>query len=158
MSMLARSKVTRAGFRAEEITRFVTAYGPKFRQAQDFSEEVDMAKQSFKDECDVNRIMAKALKGQPVSWLNPKEPRWGVDVTGVDFRESMDVVAKSIEMFDQLPSAVRKKFQNDPAQFLEFIDNKDNEEEIYKMGLAKRAPPPPVPEPIAVRVVADPPA
>lgn len=155
MSFLAREQFVKEDLREGEVSRFYSAYSSKLRVAHDFTEGGPGAKQSFKEECDINRIMAKSLKGQPVTWLNPREPRWGVDVTGQDFRASMDVVAKSREMFDELPSAVRKKFQNDPSLFLEWIDNPDNTEEVYKLGLAKRPEVPPEPAPVAVRVIQD---
>ena len=39
-------------------------------------------------------------------------------------------------MFEELPSQIRKKFNNDPAQFLDFVQNENNKDALYEMGLA----------------------
>lgn len=75
------------------------------------------------------------------------------DVTGNDFQEAMLKITKAQETFESLPSALRKKFDNNPAQYLDFVQNPENIEELYSMGLAQR---PPKEEPVQV-VVTNPP-
>ena len=40
--------------------------------------------------------------------------------------------------FDDLSADVRRKFDNDPQQFLEYVNNPDNRESLYDLGLAIR--------------------
>ena len=40
--------------------------------------------------------------------------------------------------FDNLPLEVRKRFNYDPAAFLEFVDNPENLDELVTMGLATK--------------------
>jgi hypothetical protein len=40
--------------------------------------------------------------------------------------------------FDNLPLEVRKRFNYDPAAFLEFADNLENLDELVAMGLATK--------------------
>ena len=117
------------------MTEFVTAYGPKLKvRISDFGE--DMAKQSMKDECDINQIMARYIKTGVLEHVRTYSPEYGY-ATGLDFKEAMDLVVGAQAMFSELPSAIRKRFANDPAQFLDFVSNPDNVEELRKLGLTK---------------------
>ena len=40
------------------------------------------------------------------------------------------------EMFDELPSQARTKFKNNPALFLDFVQNEDNKDKLYELGLS----------------------
>ena len=46
--------------------------------------------------------------------------------TATDYHESMNILIKADEMFSELPSSVRLKFNNDPASFLTFVNNPNN--------------------------------
>lgn len=133
------------GFSLEfDVRDFATAYGPKIQVGLDTSKGGPGAKQSFKEECDINRIMAKYQKTGVVNWLSKREGQYR-DVSSVDFMESMNVIAKANEMFAELPSSVRKRFANDPAEFLVFMHDEGNTEEAIKLGLATRRPEPAAP-------------
>lgn len=72
------------------------------------------------------------------------------DVTGNDFQEAMLKVTQANNEFLKMPSELRAKFDNNPALFLDYVQNPDNIESLYDMGLAER--PSPI-EPIKVDVV-----
>jgi phage internal scaffolding protein len=93
-----------------------------------------LTKQSFKDECDINRIMDKYQKTGAVSHFNRHSPRYG-DHSGMDFHEAMNVITETQRMFGDLPSTVRNKFANDPGLFLDFIQNPENADEMAALGL-----------------------
>ena len=81
-------------------------------------------KQSFKDECDVNQIMKKYQKTGVIDHVS----RYGGDygfADSHDFHEAMSLVADANTMFEELPSAAREHFDNDPAKFLDFVDTMD---------------------------------
>lgn len=104
--------------------------------------------QSEADDADINKIVAKFIK----TGLMPVNPRSALTdefVEPVDYRSALDAIRKAEEMFMEYPADVRKKFDNDPGKFLEFTANKDNLEEMYKMGLAIR---PEAIEPTLVRI------
>lgn len=103
--------------------RFRTAYGPRLRVALE-PEGESMTKQSFKDECDVNVIMRRYEQyGLPV--LQPdQEPQYG-DATGVEFDQAMRLVAEARSRFEGLSARARLHFNNDPGQFLTFMENPD---------------------------------
>lgn len=115
------------------------------------SSGVDRTKQSFKDQADINFIMGRYLRSGNVDWLSRHEGTFGT-VEPQTFHECMNVVSRAKEMFADLPSAVRKRFSNSPADFMAFMADSNNIAEMRKLGLAKpepEAPPAPAPAPSA---------
>lgn len=108
-----------------EAVRYSTPPGTKPR-----------VKQAFKKDCDINLIMGRYAKGQIVDHLAKWEGTYG-DFPAQDFQEAMGIVAKAQEMFNDLDSAIRIRFANDPAQFLAFAQDEKNLPEMRKLGIAK---------------------
>ncbi|AXH75649.1 MAG: internal scaffolding protein [Microviridae sp.] len=98
-------------------------------------------KQSFKDECDINRIMARYATTGSLDFINQREARY-LDVDGADYQAAMDLVAGARSMFESLPSNVRARFDNDPAQLLDFLEKPYNRQEAIDLGLVVPTPPP----------------
>lgn len=115
-----------------------TAYGPHLRIRQHFAPE-GRTKQSFKAECDINNIMARYQRTGVLDFVAKHQGRYA-DVTGLEFQSAQDLIVGAKEMFMDLPSKVRSRFQNDAGQFLEFMSDPQNTEEAIKLGLAKRRP------------------
>lgn len=105
-------------------------------------------KQSFRDECNINKIMAKYKSTGAIPHLNNRTPQYGL-ASGNDFAESMRIVKDAQEMFDALPSAIRAKFMNQPEYFLNFVQDPENQDEMIELGLATRAQ---APDPIEVTI------
>jgi len=40
-------------------------------------------------------------------------------------------------MFNDLPSSIRSRFGNDPAAFLDFVQDENNADEMVKLGLTE---------------------
>lgn len=104
-----------------------------------FDHDDNQARQSFKDECDINKIMAKFQKTGILDHYAKHAPQY-MDIPAVDYHEALNVIATAESMFEELPSQARKKFGNDPEKFLEFVQNPDNAEELRELGLAHRVP------------------
>ena len=98
-----------------------------------------MTKQSFKDECNINKIMAKFQKTGALNHYMKFAPEYG-DATQVDYADALNVVANANTMFEELPSSIRKKFDNDPAKFLEFVQDEKNAAEMEELGLKNSSP------------------
>ena len=104
-------------------------------------------KQEFKDQCDINNIIKQfTLTGQ-ISHISAKAAT-GVFMDLPDdtsFESAMNVVAKANEAFDALPAKLRDRFNNDPADFLAFVEDPANKDELIQLGIRQR-PPRPAPE------------
>ena len=127
------------------MTEFVTAYGPKVK-VRNPTEGESRTKGSFLEETDINHIMAKYQRTGLVSHLAKHQPRYG-EASGMEFRDAMQIVVEAQEMFDDLPSSVRKRFGNDPAVFLDYVSDPDNVKELEKLGLVAGEPEPATNEP-----------
>lgn len=136
---------------------FLTAYGPKIRSQVAFP-EIGLAKQSFKDECDINTIMRRYAQTGLVDHLNTRQPRYMEVPDGLDFASCMAVVVDARERFQLLPADVRDRFGNDPGKLLAFLQDEDNRAEAEKLGLVpKKSAAPTPPEPPAKASAAPPP-
>lgn len=84
-----------------------------------------LTQQSFKDETDINNIMAKYQKTGLIDHVNEHGPTYGDQPSAESFHHAMSLVADTKSMFEELPSSVRDDFENDPAKFLEFVADED---------------------------------
>lgn len=121
----------------------------------DSEKEPSLTQQQFTDECDVNRI----VRSHGFTPADISQMRFADVSEVVSYEEALQTVRKAQESFSALPADVRARFDNDPAQFVNFIDNSANAEELVKMGLAiprkgtsdsePKQTPEPVQEPLA---------
>lgn len=113
---------------------FKTIYSPKSRCSLEFSGQ-GRTHQSFKDECDINRIMARYMQtGILPQDINPLEARY-LDVSDIDFQSAQELVAGARSLFEQMPSKLRTRFENDPAKLLAFVSDSKNAQEAAELGL-----------------------
>ena len=94
-------------------------------------------KQAFKKECDINNIMKKytqtGILGDPAA-IRQEQPRFGDFSKVEDFHSSMNKIVEAQNDFNQLSSEVRKRFENDPANLIVFLNNPENEDEARELG------------------------
>lgn len=103
--------------------------------AVDFSMARDRTQQSHAAETDINGIV-KRFKVTGAVPQGVRVPTYG-DFTGVsDFRSAMDAIVAAEKSFAAMPAAVRSRFGNDPATFVEFCSDPKNLPEMRKFGLA----------------------
>jgi hypothetical protein len=58
------------------------------------------------------------------------------DFPDYDFQEAQMMMADARSKFEQLPSGIREKFENNPAKFMNFI-NKASDEQLKEYGFSK---------------------
>lgn len=93
--------------------------------------------QSMQDECDINQIMLKWQKTGIIEHTNTYEGRYGdFTETPIDYQEALNQVREAEDMFMSLPSSIRRQFENNPQEFLEFVGDPKNAEKLVDMGLA----------------------
>lgn len=95
-----------------------------------------ITQQQWKDQCDVNNIVAKY---QDTGELTHVARQKGVyaDISQIgDYHQSLQKVMDANSAFMTLPAEVRLRFANDPAQFIAFTADPDkNYDEGVKLGL-----------------------
>lgn len=104
-------------------------------RVQYFSEAPSKTDQSFKQDCDVNNIMARFIKTGQVNHLAKGTAAYH-DVSEVpDLDEALNIVAKAQEAFDALPATVRRRFGNSPTEMVNFLVDPKNAQEAHNLGL-----------------------
>lgn len=103
-------------------------------------------KQEFRDECDINVLMKRYQKTGLFPQYPHQSPRYVSNIGMPDYQESLNIVNQAREEFAGLNSELRKRFDNDPAKFLAFVNDEKNADELIALGLREKpkAAPPPV--------------
>lgn len=104
-------------------------------RVQSINDDPSMAKQSMADETNINAIMKKYDRTGLVTHINKHGGTYGEMPSHEDFHAAMNVVASSTQMFDELPATIRARFLNDPSNFLHFVGDEENRDEMVEMGL-----------------------
>lgn len=104
-------------------------------------------KQSFKDECDINFIMARYERTGVLPDASRLELARYADMSGFDFQDAMMLVAGAKSAFMELPAELRAQFDNDPGKLVHFMNvaqapdaAPDVRAEAVRLGLLKDAP------------------
>lgn len=105
---------------------FRTAYGPKLLVQLYCDPAEDRTQQSFKDECDINNIMARYLKTGQLP-QSSGEPVY-LDTTAIDFQAAQDLVARTRGEFSRLSAEERDSYGNSPELWLEAMAEKAEQE------------------------------
>lgn len=108
----------------------------KHKRLQKAFTQPSLAKQSFRDECDINNIMRKFEKSGLVDHINTHQGQYGDFIGYPEFHEAQNSIKVAEEMFATVPAKIRAKFGNSPEAFLDFVQDSSNEGELIKMGLA----------------------
>lgn len=90
--------------------------------------------QAHKATCDVNNIIRKYDKTGLILHVSRFEAQYG-DMTGLDFKTAQDLVLNAQASFDELPSNIRKYFNNSPMELLTFMEDPNNREKAIELGL-----------------------
>lgn len=132
----------------------IRAFGWRKPVKQEIGEDPGQVQQHLADETDINNIMRKYQKTGELRHVTSMAGEYGDFSNAPDYKTAMEQIIAADNLFMELPAAVRDRFGNDPANFIEFATDEKNIEELRKMGLAPEAPRPP--EPQLVKVVGEP--
>lgn len=98
-----------------------------------------MTVQSEKNACDINVIMDRYLN-QEIPLVDPMrmrsgEPQFGDFSEIPNLQDAQNKLIEAQEMFMQLPAKIRRRFDNDPTAFIDFVQNPDNKSEMEELGI-----------------------
>ncbi len=99
------------------------------RQPQEYTD--GRTKQSFKDETDIQKIMARADRAGTISHLEKFEGVYA-DYSDFDFFEQTQKLTRGREIFDELPAELRQEFGQSPAKFFAYVNDPANLGELQK--------------------------
>lgn len=100
-----------------------------------YCEEPSMTVQSMKDECDINKIIARVAKGGDLNHVEARVAQYG-DFTNVpSYDEALNLVQRAQGMFMSMSPEVRERFANDPGLMVKFLQDEKNYDEAVELGL-----------------------
>ena len=101
-----------------EYPMFRTPYTQHIRVVKRFQKPT-ATKQEFKEECNVNKIVANFLRTGNMELINKSKGQF-LDLTQlpVSFHEALNLVSDATQAFMLLPSELREKYGNDVSSFL----------------------------------------
>lgn len=103
------------------------------------TEGESLTQQHFQEECDIINIIKRHDRNGIIEHVQRGRARYG-DFSNVhDYREALDLVKDAQVEFMNIPSNIRKQFDNDPGKFYEFVSNPDNKDELIKMGFIEES-------------------
>lgn len=105
-------------------------------------------KQAMRAECDVNAIIKRYFKTGILDHLAKRKGSFG-DFEAMDYHTALNQVIQARDLFMSLPADLRKRFDNDPGAYLEFVLDPANADELVELGLATRSQVEPAAEPVA---------
>lgn len=94
--------------------------------------------QHFRKEADINSIIARARKtGVLVDPLisRTRTPMFGDFSEIKTFQEAEQLYIDVVNRFEAMPATIRRKFDNNPGKFVEWINKPENIEEAAKLGI-----------------------
>lgn len=119
------------------VPKLHTEWNPPEDVGIDCSVEPSMTQQNFKDECDINNIMARYETTGLIEFRNDVESGRYLDLaSAVDFHTAQNLVIAAQDAFMSIPPDIRAKFDNDAAKFLAFVEDPKNAQALVDLGLA----------------------
>lgn len=104
-------------------------------RVQVINTDPSMTKQCFEDECNINKIMSRYEKTGVIEHVAANSPQYGDFSDVSDYQGAMNRVIELQSEFMTLPPNLRARFFNDPMQFIDFVRDPKNSEELKKLGL-----------------------
>lgn len=93
-----------------------------------------LAQQHMKDECDINVLVERFVVTDELPTLKAP-PMQGDFTEAPTYQEALNLMIEAQRSFMQLPAKTRNRFENDPAQFVDFCSDERNRDEMRVMGL-----------------------
>ena len=118
---------------SEQQPRFKTSF-ERNRVITDYSSQPSLAKSEFKDECDINNVVKRALRTGVLPGVD-REALYGDFSQVANYATAQIKIAEAKSEFEQLPSGIKEKFDNDVTNLLDFVDDPENEAEAIQLGL-----------------------
>ncbi|AXL14796.1 internal scaffolding protein [Microviridae sp.] len=94
-----------------------------------------LTEQHHIEKCEIHNIMERYQKTGILDHVQEHAGTYMDYPDAPSFQEAMNQVAAAQSLFQSLPSGLRADFENDPAKFIDFMQNPKNVEAIAAYGL-----------------------
>ena len=97
--------------------------------------EPSLTQQHFAEEVDINNLIGRYVQS---GVLPEKQGAFYADFSsGLDYRETLEVLKSAREEFDALPAVTRAHFNNDPGALIDFVSDPNNHSRFAEFGLTE---------------------
>lgn len=93
-----------------------------------------LTKQSFKDEVNINNILARFRATGQMPTVSSARARYDFN-TAQSYLDAQNLVASAKTLFEEQPAAVREEFRNDVLVFLDAIQDEKSTERLVELGI-----------------------
>lgn len=109
-----------------EVFAHLRVFTEKTRRRPVVPKGTPRVKSEFKDQCDINRIVARIKKTGDQSGLNLDRPWQGLDTSELptNYTDALMLTIQVRDRFMELSAVDRQKFNNDPQQWIDDLENK----------------------------------
>jgi len=97
-----------------------------------------MTQQQFKEDSDINQIVKKFKDTGTITHVRNLQGTFGDFTNAMDYQTSLNKVIEAQESFNQLKASIRKRFKNDPARLVAFVNDPKNKREAAYLGLLNK--------------------
>ncbi len=94
----------------------------------------NLTDQSFADYVDVNKQLERAHDRGLLRHAKKFEGEYD-DFPNFDYQEAQFQLARARSMFEELPAAMRFRFEGDPGKFMKFVNDPKNLDEMRELGM-----------------------
>ena len=96
-------------------------------------------KQGHLNETDINAIMRKArVTRQMPQAQHDSKAQFGDFSNVSSYQDAQNTIIQANQEFHKLPAELRRKFNNDPHELIEFLGNENNLDKAVELGLVVR--------------------
>jgi len=99
-----------------------------------FCPEPTKTQQQHADEVDINNIVYKYTQTGQMPFTS-QNPTFGDFTMATDYHSAMNAIKQAQDAFNGLPATTREKFNNNPAELIDFLADPKNHKEAYTLGL-----------------------
>lgn len=107
---------------------------------EDGEQAIGRTEQHHATECDIHNILRRYEQTGLVTHVNKAVAHYGDFSKVKSYSESLMMIKEAEASFLELPSEIRKYFDNDAGVFLEFAQDPKNSETMVELGLAEPKP------------------
>lgn len=108
-----------------------TNYGPE----SNLKFEKTLTQQQFKDEQNINNIMKKYGAAAFSSQTQYLKQGFADFSKPVDFLQAKTLILQAENHFNELPAEIRKEFNNNPVNLVNFVQDEKNRDRAIELGL-----------------------
>lgn len=101
-----------------------------------------MTQEHFREETEILNIIRRHDRNGVIDHINKGTAIYGDFSEITDYRDMIHKLREADSAFAQVPSDIRKRFENDPAKFFNFVTDQNNHAQLKQMGLVMTKPEP----------------